>query len=497
MYRTIHFILIACVFLLASLAGLSGEGLANAQTDASGLLTTENGQYELAGESYPADIGTLQVPESRGAAESRWIELPIIRIHSIGDDPSSPVFALAGGPGDSNVAWTDSTLVGLLEHHDIVLVGYRGVDGSASLDAPEVTAAHQTFAETPLSAENLERLGQAYAAAFTRLGGEGIDMHRYTMIDVIDDLEDARLQLGYDKINLYALSYGTRVAYLYGLRYPGSLHRSALLSVNSPGRFVWEPDRIDAQLRYYGELWKNDADAAAQSPDIVATMQAVLATLPQNWQGIRIDPDKTRVMTQAQLVHRDSAAMVFEAYVAAENGDYAGLAFMSLAYDQAIPSLANWGDRASKALSADFDPDRDYKAEMHPPGSILGSPFSEELDAAGDSWPIRPIPQEYRALRRSDAETLLVNGSIDFSTPVENARELLPYLPNGDLVVLAEMGHTRDLRFRQPLALLHLLETFYLTGEVDASRFDHDPMGFSPDMTFGQMARDMFAKSAE
>ncbi|MEH6502171.1 MAG: alpha/beta fold hydrolase, partial [Pseudoalteromonas distincta] len=484
----------AMFLLLPPFLVLAGRAMAQELAPVS--LTTEVGSYEFAGKSYPADIGTLRVPEDRGNPESRSIELPLIKIHATGDNPAEPIFLLAGGPGDSNVDWRDPTPVGLLKHHDVVMVGYRAIDGSVSLDAPEVTEVYRTFAENPLSDENLQRLGQAYFAAFQRLQGEGIDMDSYTMIDVIDDFEDARVQLGYDQINLYGRSYGTRVAYLYGLRYPDSLHRSALLAVNSPGHFVFEPDRIDAQLQYYAELWQRDADAVARSPDIIATMQTVLATLPQQWQGFRIDPDKVKVITHSQLFHRADAVKVFDAYVAAENGDYAGLAFMSVAYDQIIPTLANWGDRASKALSADYDPDRDYLADMNPPGSILGSPFSAELSVVGGIWPIQPIPQEYRTLRQSEAETLLINGNIDFSTPVENARELLPFLPSGKLVVLSEMGHTKDLTLRQPEALLHLLEIFYLTGEVDASRFKYDPMNFRPDKTFQQMARDFVAQAS-
>ncbi|UCH25728.1 MAG: alpha/beta fold hydrolase [Trueperaceae bacterium] len=464
------------------------------------IVATNTGSYELAGESYAADVGTLIVPENWNDPGSRAIELPLIRIHATGSDPAEPIFVLEGGPGSSNIEWglpgDHMDLSGLLERHDVVMVGYRGIDGSVSLDAPEVTEAYETIAENPFSGENLERLGQGYSAAFQRLEAEGVDIDRYTMIDVIDDLEAARTQLGIGRINLYSESYGTRVAYLYGLRYPDSLHRSALVAVNPPGHFVWEPEQIDAQLGYYAELWQQDADAVARSPDILATMQRVLATLPQEWQGFRIDPDKVKLFSFFFLFNRADAAQVFDAYVAAENGDYAGLAFMSVGYELFIPTLTNWGDRASKALSADFDPDRDYAADMNPPGSILGSPASIELGAVGSVWPITPIPEEYRILRESEVETLLINGSIDFSTPVESAQRLLSFLPNGELVILSEMGHTTDLATLQPEAMLHLLETFYLTGEVDASLFVYDPMEFTPEVTLQQMARDFVAQSA-
>jgi hypothetical protein len=57
------------------------------------------------------------------------------------------------------------------------------------------------------------------------------------------------------------------------------------------------------------------------------------------------------------------------------------------------------------------------------------------------------------------------------------------------LVVLAEMGHVADLVTRQPEAMLHLLHTFYMEGIVDDSRFVYEPMNFTPDKTYQEMAK--------
>lgn len=48
----------------------------------------------------------------------------------------------------------------------------------------------------------------------------------------------------------------------------------------------------------------------------------------------------------------NTAAQVFDAFVGAEKGDYSGLALLSVFYDRMIPKALNWGDNASKALSA-------------------------------------------------------------------------------------------------------------------------------------------------
>ena len=230
---------------------------------------------------------------------------------------------------------------------------------------------------------------------------------------------------------------------------------------------------------------------SSRTPDLIKTIQNVFASLPKKWLIFRIDPDKIRSGMFIFLYHRDTAAQVFDAFVAAEEGDYSGLALLSFFYDRMIPKALNWGDNASKALSADFDPVRDYEAEMIPPGSILGSPMSKILGFTKyGGWPIKPISEEYRRLQDSELETLMVNGNIDFSTPAENARdELLPHLTNGRLVILSEMGHSSDVVDTQPDAFRHLAETFFLEGVVDDSQFHYAPMNFIPSQSAPEMAK--------
>ena len=75
----------------------------------------------------------------------------------------------------------------------------------------------------------------------------------------------------------------------------------------------------------------------------------------------------------------------------------------------------------------------------------------------------------------------MLSGTLDVSTPAENARnQLLPFLENGEQVVLAEFAHTGDLYDLQPEATRHLLTTFFATGEVDSSRYRLNAVNFEP-----------------
>jgi hypothetical protein len=97
----------------------------------------------------------------------------------------------------------------------------------------------------------------------------------------------------------------------------------------------------------------------------------------------------------------------------------------------------------------------------------------------GLEWPIHPIPQEYLEVQPTDVETLLVSGSIDFSTPPQFAtEELLPYLSNGEQVILKDLGHVSSFWSSQPEARVHMLNTFFDTGQADASLYTCQPLDF-------------------
>jgi pimeloyl-ACP methyl ester carboxylesterase len=345
-----------------------------------------------------------------------------------------------------------------------------------------------------LSRESIEKMGKAASADLMKLEEQGVDLDGYTIVELIDDMETAREGFGYTTVNLYAGSYGTRLTYIYSLRYPKSIHRSFMFAINPPGRFLWHAEMIDKQIRYYGDLWKNDPEAVTRSPDIVKTMQNVLESLPQEWNGLKIFPYRVKFATNFMLVHTDDAARVFDAYLAAEQGDYSGLAFLSVAVYDAIVTVPTWGDYFTTGM-VDVDPEVDYEAMLNPPGLFFGSPAIGIFAAAKYlDRQMTNIPKKYRKLQKVDVETLMVNGSIDFACPIDNARELLPYLRNGELVFLAEMGHTKDVTGKQPEAFQHLVETFYLEGKVDDSKFVYEPVNFTPEVTFQQMAQQVFAQ---
>jgi pimeloyl-ACP methyl ester carboxylesterase len=438
---------------------------------------------------YPAECGTLIVPENRDDETSRLIALPVKRIPASGNAPNEPIFYLTGGPGKSNMDY--GRVEWFRENHDIVLVGFRGVDGTVHLSCPEVTEAMGSGLPL-MSPEGMTAQSEAYAACAERLTAEGIDLDGYTVLEVVDDVEAVRRALGYERINLESGSYGTRLAQIYTWRYPERAHRNAMVAVNPPGRFWWDGAILEEQLLRYSALCAENEYCSSRTNDLAASIHKALDNMPQRWLVFPVDSDAVLFATFMGLYSTDGAASTFDVWLAAAEGDYSGMALVSVALTSMLPTDMAWGDSASKACSVDydFDPTADYVAEVTPGPHLIGSPGSSMGWASAAVWPANKIPDEYRTAQPSSVETLMLSGTLDVSTPAQNARnQLLPLLENGEQVVLADFAHTGDLYYLQREATRHLLKTFFATGEVDASLYQPNTVNFEPNWGFPLIAK--------
>jgi len=430
----------------------------------------------------PAACGVLVVAEDRAQPRGRRLALPIVRLRGSGGPPprGEPVFNLNGGPGGSNLGFKLKTPA-LLAAHDVILVGYRGVDDAEPLKCPEVERAITVPA--PLSDRGRAGMAVAAHACAARLAAGGIDVSRYTIFDVVEDLEDARRAIGAQRVDLLSRSYGTRVAQDYARLHPDAIARSAMFGVNPPGHFRWFPPVTDAVLDRYGALCAADARCRARTPDLANAVRRQLSRPDHAWLGLPIRRDKLQVAGFFMLTNRSTAVYLFDAVQAAEHGDDSGLFLIAQAYDLILPRATVWGDMMAKggvdaATYGDCAPGSNFVAARRPSAGTIGSPMDLLLAGACSGWPVRAAPAAFNAPARDETPTLLVNGELDIATPLVFGRdELLPMLPNGRLVELKAFGHD-DWAERQQPALDRLLTRFMADRVVDASLYAPDPVPF-------------------
>jgi hypothetical protein len=124
-----------------------------------------------------------------------------------------------------------------------------------------------------------------------------------------------------------------------------------MIGANPPGGMVWNPQKSDELIKRYGELWAKDPQASARCPDLVDAIRKVNDDMPRRWLFLPIHPGNDKAAAFSVLSERVTAAMVFDTYCAAANGDPSGLWLASLVARFVFPEVVNWGDNASKAVS--------------------------------------------------------------------------------------------------------------------------------------------------
>jgi pimeloyl-ACP methyl ester carboxylesterase len=456
-----------------------------------GDLSLHDCDYATEEGSYAADCGTLVVPENRHEADSRLIALPVTRIRARSVEPAEPIFRLQGGPGITNMAFPAASRYA--EKHDVVLVGYRGVDGSSRLDCPEVTSTREQ-ARGFLTEKATRADAAAYEKCAERLQDEGFDLTGYTLPQRVDDLDAARKALGYERVDLLSESAGTRAALIYAWRYPHRIHRSVMLGANPPGHFLWDARTTGEQIQRYGALCADDASCRARTTDLAASIHSASTHMPDDWWFLPIRKGNVRLGAFFGLMHAttDGAGPLngpwtIEMLLDADSGAW----LLSLMTQAIFPKAQVWGDVAAVAR-ADASHARRFFATRAHRGSVIGSPGADFLTAGGrlfDSWPASPDEDQYTRVRDSNVETLLIGGRLDVATPPQNgSRELLPHLANGNEVMLPDIGHTDDFWSYQTPAANRLINTFFDSGRVDTSLYTRTSIDFTPVLSLGSIA---------
>ncbi len=143
--------------------------------------------------------GYLIVPEDRSNPNSPAIELAVAVIQSTNlSAPYDPIVYLEGGPGGSALAGVDIWYESALRNvRDIILFDQRGTGYSIpSLNCPEMEEDY----ENPVQ------------ACHNRLVAEGVNLAAYTSVENAADVADLAFALNIESVNLYGVSYGTRLA---------------------------------------------------------------------------------------------------------------------------------------------------------------------------------------------------------------------------------------------------------------------------------------------
>lgn len=247
---------------------------------------------------------TIQTPEDPRAPEGRQVPLDAVILPAVsGAALEDPVLFLAGGPGQAatQLAGFVATVLGNLRYRrDLVFVDQRGSASSHGLGCDLRTSGD--LAERFQPGFPLERI----ARCLERFEG---DPGAYTTAASVRDLESVRLVLGYERLNLVGVSYGTRLALAYAEAFPERVRTLTLDGVAPPAlRLFWDfvPDAQRALDQMFARCAAEPACAAA-FPALKSRFVAWLQKLKTAPESVTVSDPRTGEPASFSLT-RDAVA---------------------------------------------------------------------------------------------------------------------------------------------------------------------------------------------
>ena len=407
-----------------------------------------------AGPAFPgikARCGTLWRPENPADPAAAEIEIAVAVVPALDLTPQpDPFVPLAGGPGQGARQFY-SAYQGAFElvrrDRDILLVDQRGTGESSRMDCDIDDDIFAGRYSTDLVLEAT----QACLDALPH------DPRFFTTSIAVADLEAVRAALGYTQLNLYGISYGSRVAQHYARRYP-ELTRSIVLDGVVPPQQPLGPEiATEAQRALDNIISRCAEDAAcdARFPNLRQSFidlraeleeQAVVVDLANPVTGRRefVDFGSAELAGAIRLLsyHSNSMAIVPLLIDEAANGHFEPLAAQFHMIAASMTDTLALGMHNSVMCSEDvpfYDAsDIDYEALA---ASYIGIVQLEALRAICSLWPAGPIDDDLREPLATDIPVLLLSGEADPITPPRYAALAMVDLEHARHLIGKQQGH--------------------------------------------------------
>lgn len=404
--------------------------------------------------SFSAECVDIELAERAGA--ERRIRLSLIKLPAVSRrQHADPIVLLAGGPG-GDVQSMYTQVAGVFDRagrtRDILLLDQRGTGRSTPLRCPQTSEdlLGSAPAEDPAlffvrSLQCRDDLANAH------------DLTAYTTSHAVRDLEAVRALLGYDALNIYAISYGTRVAQHYARRYPQRVRSMVLDGVVAPATILGPSLALHAELALTGVFARCAADAgcAAAFPDLKVRTRRLLnelerqprpLSLPHPRNGtitaVNFGADHLRLVLRLGSYQSAQAALLPLAVSQAEQGDYRTLFSLFMLTAESLAESIAVGMHNTVVCSEDlprFDPaalDRDSLRATY-----LGVGMIDAMQRVCADWPRGFVDADFHEPLQTDSPVLLLSGSLDPVTPPADAAKVAASLTNARHIVLPEEGH--------------------------------------------------------
>lgn len=418
------------------------------------LTPCELGQPN-SGLSTAAWCAPFEVPENRDDPHSRKIGLKLAVIRSSAQVASKDMLVLlAGGPGQAATeSWpgVSGALQPLLGHRHVLLLDQRGTGGSHPLTCKDSGEGTEGAADDELNASAQKQRAEA-ERCLRQLDGKA-DPRYYTTTIAAQDLEDVRRALGSPGFDLVGVSYGTRMAQQYVMRFPQAV-RSMVLDGVVPNELALGGDfarNLDDALKAQFARCSTDAECHKRFSDPYQTLYQLRDALranphkvsfrdPQTYQSVQRELSEFSLSSVVRMFAYSplTAALLPLSIDAAAHGDVGPLLGQAKLLSGDLSDTMNGGMQLSVICSEDADLLAPRPEDAH---TILGTRVIDSLMATCAVWPKGTRPADFHQPLSTSLPVLLLSGQYDPVTPPRYGEQVAAHMPNARHLVLTGQGH--------------------------------------------------------
>lgn len=396
--------------------------------------------------------GKYEVYENRQSRSGRKIALNVMVLPALTEKPASdPFFPLAGGPGQSAVEAYPLTAftAKIRQQRDVVLVDQRGTGGSNPLPC--------NLRDPKDSQANIgEYLPLDRIRACRAELEKKADLTQYTTSIWADDLDEVRQALGYDKINVFGGSYGTRAALVYLRRHGGHVRSLALEGVAPPEYLIpiaFSHTIEDSVNRLLDRCAADDA-CHKSYPDLRKEFQAILERLDQSPAHFEVKSPNGSGMQAITLTRTAFVANLrpmlyvpefisefpYTVHRAYEN-DWSIYGLVALTVRDALEKQIDRGLSFSVICSEDVPGISEDEIRRETSGTYLGDIQVRMYQKACAEWPRATVARDFHTPIRSSVPALLISGALDPATPPQASAGAARELSASRVVIVKDGTH--------------------------------------------------------
>ena len=393
--------------------------------------------------------GFVTVPEDRNGDLTDTIQLAIVIYHSTGDTPKpDPILYLQGGPGAKAIEWSvgvyESVIGPLLDDRDFIVFDQRGVGYSKPvLDCEEIKTTYLQDVQGDLPAD--QKVSYYEGALLTcknNFHNLGINPSAYTSVDIAADTKDVIVALGYDQANLYAISYGTRIAQFVMRAHPEVVRSAILDSVVPVETQLLKPDTNTEQDRLIHLLFEDcNANPACSTafPNLESVYNEAINKLDTQPVKVTLTINTEKTLEQTingstfrntiiwGLRNPQTIVAIPHFIYRTRDGDYSQLLFAA-----ALP-LITFNSISIGTYVAVNCHDQIF--------AIPTEGLDETIYDLCRLWDMEPPVTGENDPVHSDIPTLIFAGKYNSVTPTTFARQLAGHLAHSTLVEFPNQGH--------------------------------------------------------